>query len=97
RALPSFPTRRSSDLGHELLEDRRNVALDEARLELDRRQGGGRSDHEQVQQPVALVVLEDLHELRREIDDVGVPVRRDVESRAFRSEEHTSELQSPYD
>src|SRR5438094_6777930 len=82
RDLPSFPTRRSSDLNRH---PRVRVA-GVATIRLRRRE---------VRIEVPLAVR--LHELqavdRAGIDGVGKTADRDLR----RSEEHTSELQSPYD
>src|SRR5207248_11686426 len=93
---PPFPTRRSSDLHHHPQQKRRaappiqeRVALDDLRLELLPR-------FVRVDRLVlGRVVLEDAAEIGKQRDQGEIEHEdRDADQR---SEEHTSELQSPYD
>src|SRR5207248_11305280 len=95
RALPAFPTRRSSDLRVvEAVEDVR----EDAHVDRERRRDA-------LTEPRESRVGNALEELHR--DEVPVAVRADLVGlhdvrviqarRETRSEEHTSELQSPYD
>src|SRR5207248_8802725 len=83
RVLPSFPTRRSSDLGQA------------ARPQLDPRWGAPTRSRFSGRGRVRLVGRRDRARVR---DPRGRPgtVRRPG-GPGLRSEEHTSELQSPYD
>src|SRR5207248_9272333 len=95
RALHSFPTRRSSDL----LRRVRDPETDD----LESRQAGDVASVEEDMPAGRLWPAADRHQQSRFAGAVGADQRDDLASGDFevdafqRSEEHTSELQSPYD
>src|SRR5207248_9710910 len=92
--LYPFPTRRSSDLDRKWLRRRRlHPPLDADRFLRDADERFPRDAIEDVEEPGLAGVHEDLARPTA-IGDVGEQRRR---ARSSRSEEHTSELQSPYD
>src|SRR5205823_14048452 len=89
--LPSFPTRRSSDLGP-CLESSRDPIIQNRRSDQQRQERG-------IPHPVKHIAVDQEHEFgrtRARVPDgkVGREQRHQREEEEERSEEHTSELQS---
>src|SRR5207248_9039142 len=84
RALPSFPTRRSSDLVDDFVADKLGVVA---------------ADFAVVEIVILAAIFDERSQRRREFFGLvfGDEVHNVIGDQSRRSEEHTSELQSPYD
>src|SRR5207248_4142963 len=87
RDLHSFPTRRSSDLG-----DDPHRTRDPARGDPVPDRAGAAMSSSKLDLDQGLVT-----ECRQAAGEIAAAVGEEIAGRTTRSEEHTSELQSPYD